>query len=166
MKFIFGALVCLLISFEADAHAYFFGFAEVSYNSKESVYEGTLILSTHDVEEWLQQKEIPLLSLEEHTNDLEMYEYIELELFEGFQIKTNGTSLLFELIGYEVLENGMTQFYFHSQKTEKGTQLDITFDLMMNEFPQQQNKINYIENNQSYTAVFIAEQKQSIISIE
>lgn len=165
MKFLLPFIFLFAVSSQALAHEYFFGFAEMSYNEEEQAYEGTLILSTHDVEEWLIQKEVPISSLEDHIDDYSVYPLMELEIFEGFQITANGINLIFELDGYEILDNGMTQFYFHSKKVEKGNKLDITFDLMMREYPRQQNKINYLEENKSLTAVFLANHTTNSISL-
>ncbi len=166
MKRLLILFTLTFLSFQTEAHAYFFGFAELNYNVEEGEYEGTLILSTHDVEDWLKRKEVPIITLEDHIDDYEIHALMELEIFEGFEVKSNDQGLIFQLIGYEILDNGMTQFYFHSNKTDKGNELDITFDLMMDEFPQQQNKINYIENNRSLTAVFLKEHRQTSISLK
>lgn len=166
MRFLLFLFLTVTISFSASAHEYFFGFAELSYNTSAQAYEGTLILSTHDVEDYFQRKGIAIRALENHTEDFDLQELIALELFEGFAIQTENGTLDFELMGYEVLENGMTQFYFRSQSITKSKELDITFDLMMDLFPKQQNKINYISEDESASAVFLVNNKQSRISLK
>lgn len=166
MKLFLAISLVMLTSFTSKAHEYFFGFAELSYNPTEQVVEGTLILSTHDVEEWFQGKKLPVKELEDHVSDQKLIQQMASTLFSEFKIKNNGNPLKLQLIGYEVLPNGMTNFYFHSNKTEKPKNLDFTFDLMMNELPKQQNKITYLDKENSYTAVFITTKKQSSIIIE
>jgi|TARA_R110000737_G_scaffold223373_2_gene238379 hypothetical protein len=166
MKLFLAFSLIMLTSFTSIAHEYFFGFAELSYNSTDQVIEGTLMLSTHDLEEWFQIKKLPVKELEDHVSDEKLIQQMASTLFSEFKIKNNGTSLKLQLIGYEVLPNGMTNFYFHSNKTEKPQKLDFTFDLMMNELPKQQNKITYLDKQKSYTAVFVSTKKQSSIIIE
>jgi hypothetical protein len=166
MRFFLALSFFLLSSFSSKAHEYFFGFAELSYNLTDEVIEGTLMLSTHDVEEWLQGKKLPVKELEDHVSDQKLIQQMGSTLFTEFKIKNNGVDLKLQLIGYEVLPNGMTNFYFHSSKTEVPKKLDFTFDLMMKEMPKQQNKITFLDNEKSYTAVFVANKKQSSIIIE
>jgi hypothetical protein len=166
MKLLLVMSFTLLASFSSQAHEYFFGFAELSFNSTEQIIEGTLIISTHDVEEWFQNKELPVKELEDHVSDEKLIQQMATTLFSEFKITNNGTNIKLNMIGYEVLANGMTNFYFHSNKTKKPNKLDITFSLMINELPKQQNKITYLENEKSYTAVFTNVKKQSSIIIE
>ncbi len=166
MKFIL-LLGLALFSFEkVQAHEYFFGFAELSYNSEQEIIEGTLMVSTHDLEEWFQSKKLPVKEMEDHVGDIKLQQDMASALFSEFKVKNNGTLLKFELIGYEVLPNGMTNFYFHSSITKKPGKLDITFDLMMNELPAQQNKITYLDKEKSYTSFFTKQKRQSSIIIE
>jgi hypothetical protein len=154
-------------SFSANAHEYFFGFAEMSYNSTDQVLEGTVMLSTHDVEEWFQEKKLPIKEMEDHVTDAALIQQMAKALFNEFKVKSGGKEVIFQMIGYEVLPNGMTNFYFHSNKIAKPNKfIDITFDLMMNELPAQQNKVTYLDNEKSYTAVFTQAKSQSSIILE
>ncbi len=166
MKHWFIVFFISILSFSSNAHEYFFGFAELTYNTDESVYEGTLILSTHDLEEWFVSNNLKIGELEDYTKDEDMQQAMSELLFEGFQVTTEFGSLEFQIVGYEVLETGMTNFYFKSKKSEAGTSLDVTFDLMMREYPKQQNKLNYIEGIKSVNAVFLANKKTSTISLK
>ncbi len=140
--------------------------AEKSSNPTEQVVEGTLMLSTHDVEEWFQGKKLPVKEMEDHVSDAVLIQQMAKALFSEFKVKSAGKELVLTIIGYEVLPNGMTNFYFHSNKTTAPKKLDFTFNLMMKELPQQQNKITYLENEKSYTAVFTTVKTQSSINIE
>jgi hypothetical protein len=166
MRIVLVLSISLLTSISSFAHEYFFGFAEIAYNPTEQAIEGTLILSTHDVEEWLQGRNIPVKELEDHVSDKKIIQQMASALFSELEIKNNGNVLSIRIIGYEVLPSGMTNFYFHSNKTQKPTRLDFKFNLMMKELPQQQNKITYLDNEKSYTAVFTDSNKQSSILIE
>ena len=166
MKFLLFLGFSFLSSFSVQAHDYFFGFAELAYDDSEEKLQGTLMLSTHDLEEWLQMKKLPVKEMEDHVSDSELIQKIANLLFNEFKVKNNDISLKFEIIGFEVMPNGMTNFYFHSGKVTRPKKLDITFDLMMSELPAQQNKITYLDTIKSYTAVFTATKKQSSIIIE
>jgi len=166
MKFLLFIGFSLLSSLSLQAHEYFFSFAELAYNSNEEKLEGTLMLSTHDLEEWFLTKNLAVNELEDHINDTKLIQQMSVILFSELRVKNNGQNIKFEVIGYEVLPNGMTNFYFHSEKIARPKILDITFDMMMSEIPEQQNKITYLDNEKSFTAIFTTTKKQSSIIIE
>lgn len=166
MKFLLFIGFSLLSSLSLQAHEYFFSFAELAYNSNEEKLEGTLMLSTHDLEKWFQTKKLAVTEMERHVNDTKLIQQMAATLFSEFKVKNNGLNIKFEIIGFEVLPNGMTNFYFHSEKIARPKILDITFDMMMSEIPEQQNKITYLDNEKSFTAIFTTTKKQSSIIIE
>ena len=138
----------------------------MEYNEAEQVYEGTLILSAHDLEMWLEQKQIGLISLEEQTDDELLLEAMGYEVFEHFKVSTKTAELSFTIYGYEVLPNGLCQIYFASNKVDSSNELEIRFDLLMDAFPEQQNKITFLQGKESYTATFTSIQKQANIQIK
>ena len=68
-------------SFVSFGHEYFFGFAEMEYNAESKVYEGTLMLSTHDLEEWLQVKGIEVDELEDVVSGSKLENDISKAIF-------------------------------------------------------------------------------------
>ncbi|MDG1346295.1 MAG: hypothetical protein P8P77_01630 [Crocinitomicaceae bacterium] len=164
MKLLLTLIVALAFSVQANAHEYFFGFAELSYSNEEGVYEGTFTLSTHDFEDWLETRAMDLTENDNPTKPTYLQQ-ISREIFTGFQITVNGNSLAFEIVGMEHLDTGLTNYYFRSTKVEKSSTLDVTFDLMMDLFPQQQNKITYRDELKSSTAVFLSNKTKSSISL-
>lgn len=155
-----------IFNFTSFGHEYFFGFAEIAYNADDKNYQGTLSLSTHDLEEWFQAKGLKIDELEHFTKDEDMQQKMAELLFQGFKIRTENQNLEFQLIGYEVSNSGMTNFYFTSQSCDKGKELNVTFDLMMKELPKQQNKLTYFDNGKSSTAVFLNNKTNSILHFE
>jgi hypothetical protein len=148
------------------AHAYYFAFAEMSYNFTDKQYEATLIVSTHDIEEYFQKNGIAVTELEDAIgNDSLLTEMTNL-LTKYFQVTVFYKRLQFSAIGYEVLDNGLTHFYLHSNQTDRTSNLIVSYDLLMNEYPEQQNKITYIEGENTYTAVFTQTRKRNQIIIE
>lgn len=158
----FMTLACKL----TFAHAYYFAFAEMSYNYSEKHYETTLIVSTHDIEHYFQDNGLDVKELEDAVgNDSLLTEMTKL-LTKHFQVTVFYKKLNFSSIGYEVKENGMTHFYIHSEPTERTSNLIVSFDLLMNEYPEQQNKITYVEGRDSYTSVFTQTRKRNQIIVE
>lgn len=164
MKLLLTLIVALAFSAQANAHEYFFGFAELSYNQDDGVYEGTLTVSTHDFNDWLEMREIDLTENDDPTKPT-YFQQLSREIFTGFLVSANGNSIAFEIVAMEDLNTGLTNYYFRSMKAEKSNSLDVTFDLMMNLFPQQQNKITYRDELKSSTAIFLSNKTHSSISL-
>jgi hypothetical protein len=164
MKLILCA-VSLFACFSLHAHAYFFGFAEMSYNQDNQNYECTLVLSTHDIEEYFQSKSLAVIELEDHIGDEKMLLEMSKILTNGFQVKAGNIQLKLTPVGYEVLANGLTHFYFHSQKTPSVNEFNVQFDLMMDFLPEQQNKLTYLLDEKSLTSLFTKDKKTNTLTL-
>ena len=156
----------LLTSLSANAHEYFFGFAELTYNEADAKYEGTLILSTHDLEDWLKKRGVTLTELEFQQFDEDLFSQMEIELFKGFKLSQNGREMKLHGLGFETDNTGTTQIYFQSEKTTKSAKIDVTFDILMDVYPKQQNKITYRDAEFSVTTIFLFNKPTSSISIQ
>ena len=146
-----------------NAHEYFFAFAEVNYNSTDSVLEATVISSAHETEDALNLSGISIKELEDHYKDEEMKSKLEAFILSGFSMQQNEKLIKLKLIGFEVDKRGMVNFYFKSEKTTPPTSYSVTFDLLMNQFPNQQNKILFTHNKKTTTAIFLANKRTEII---
>ncbi|MBU2018260.1 MAG: hypothetical protein KJ941_01330 [Bacteroidetes bacterium] len=159
------SILALFASFSIHAHAYYFGFAEMSYNQDNQNYEVTLVLSTHDVEEYFQSKSLNIKELEDHIGDANKLAEMSKVLLSGFKVKAGTQTLQLSSIGYEVLPNGLTHFYFNSQKIPSSQNFDIEFDLMMEFLPEQQNKLTFLQDERSITTVFTQSNKSNILTL-
>lgn len=155
----------IFISFSSSAHEYFFAFAEVNYNATESVIEATVISSAHETEDALNSMGIEIKELEDHYKDTVMIAKLEAFLNEGFSMSEKGTDIQFKLIGFEVDNRGMVNFYLKSEKVNPPTEYTVFFDLLMDQFPEQQNKVLFTHNNKTTTAVFLPGKRSEIIKL-
>lgn len=149
----------------AGAHEYFFAFAEVSYNDKDEVLEATIISSAHETEDALNLSGIEIKELEDHYNDTEMKAKLEKFVLSGFSMTQDSKLINFKLIGFEVDKRGMVNFYFKSEKASAPTPYSVTFDLLMDQFPDQQNKIVFTRDKKTTTAVFYVNKRTEIIKL-
>ncbi len=158
---LFLAFTCLTIA--ANAHEYFFAFAEVNYNSSESVLEATVISSAHETEDALNLSGIEIKELEDHYKDEAMKAKLEKFVLSGFSMAQNDVNITFKLIGFEVDARGMVNFYFKSEKVLAPTVYNVRFDMLMDQFPSQQNKILFTNNEKTITATFLANKRTDTI---
>ena len=76
-------------------------------------------------------------------------------------------NLDFEIDGIEVMNNGITNFYFRSAPVPKELKaLKIRFDLMMDSYPKQQNKITLRKEKETYIALFTNNSRVDKITVK
>lgn len=158
--------VFLISAMISSAHEYYFAFAEMEYKSESKKMELTLIVSTHDIEHWLQNKEVKIKELENHTKDTALQKEFEVKLLSGFNLSYEKNSIPLKLIGYEVLDNGLSNFYFTSEAVEINNQFSVRFDLLMNDYPEQQNKLTFIYHGKKQTFPFLQTTREQFIKLQ
>jgi hypothetical protein len=166
MKFIFLFLSSFLLSFGAWSHNYYFGFAEMQYNEINHTLETTIVLSAHDLEDVLLKSKSIDKSLEYLTEDTLAQIAVEKFILNSFQVEFDNQKADFHLLGFDISPNGMIQIYLLAENVSVNNQLDITFSSMMDVFEAQQNKLTFIHNNNKQTAVFLQNQKSSVIHLK
>lgn len=147
-------VLSVFISGVAFSHDFFFAFAEVEYNDVSQRLEGTITVTTHDLELALQKQNILLKELDPKELTKEELKSVESYIFDHFSI-TQNTKAILHIIGFESLLNGISNFYFESETMEFSGTAEITFDLLMDQFADQQNKISFIYRDRTRTLTFL-----------
>lgn len=141
---IFFCFVLISLTYSAKAHEYHFAFAEAEYNTETKTVQATISVSTRDFEHALSHEGITIQALEKYADNELMQFSLAQRILEHFKMSIGNTNCSFNYIGYEVLTNGNTNFYFESQEIEATNEISVVFDLMMEHNPKQQNKLNFI----------------------
>jgi len=163
MNWLVTILLSGLMHTLATAHAFYFSFAELEYNIGSSQYELTISATAHDVALMTQQKGMTVSELDKETKNGAFKSFLTTEINAHFQIAELGENA-FQLLGFEVFPNGTAYFYLYSKKVEVQPTLSITFDWLMDTFPEQQNKITFRNGEQKHTAVFLPQNPKTIIA--
>lgn len=163
-NFLFSFTSIFLCAFNSSAHEYYFAFAEMEYNAIAGQLEGTLIVSTHDLDFELKDKKLinKELALLEPSDSL--LTILQQEFSAHFILKESGQQINWKLEGYDILLNGLTNFYFSAKMSQPPQQLAVRFDLLMDKFPLQQNKLTYTANGTKNTFVFLTEMREQLIT--
>lgn len=148
------------------AHQYHFAFAEAEYNWETSRIEASVSVSTHDFEHELSETGMQVNHLESYANDKMMQLSLSDKVLENFKIQMGAVACEFRFIGYEVLNSGMTYFYFESQIIPFDNNLIVQFDLMMNHNKEQQNKLSFINNSEKISVSFLQNERTQKIKLE
>ncbi len=167
-------ILTLLFATSSYAHEYFFAFAEVEYDEMNGRIEATITVSTHDFEFYLQQEGIIQGDLNKNKSDSVKMLLIENEIIRHFDIKESYTDedqelkkklSKMKLEGFETNLNGTVEFYLSSQVYEPLKTIEFTFDILMDQYPKQQNKINFITRDKKQTIDFLQSNKTQFIDI-
>lgn len=153
MKITLLILVCSLQSL-AFGHDYYLAFAEVEYNEISQKFEATVSLSSHDLERIFEEKNWSIDALES-PEKTENFEAVTKWLLTQFVISSNEKDVCFNIIGCEVELSGMIRFYMESAPIELSSALNVQFNVLMQEFPEQQNKLTLYYRNQTITKSFL-----------
>lgn len=159
-------LVALLVfcSFSSKAHEYFFAYAEVEYNELSQKLESSIVATTHDFE--LAMEDIGLTDkLEDVDNDNVQFKLIEKFINNHLQINSNKHHIYLNLIGIDVSLNGSVSFYLESNEVIINEGVQIFFDLLMNEFQDQQNKLSFIFRENTQTVTFLPHKKEHTLEL-
>lgn len=167
-------IFALLFATSSYAHEYFFAFAEVEYDEMNGRVEATITVSTHDFEFYLQQEGIIQGDLNKNKSDSVKMLLIENEIIRHFDIKENYTDedqelkkklSKMKLEGFETNLNGTVEFYLSSQVYEPLKTIEFTFDILMDQYPNQQNKLYLITRNEKRTIDFLSSKKTQLIEL-
>ncbi len=136
-------------------HEYFFGFAEMQYNEKTEKIEISVAVTGHDFELYLEKKGVVIPKLEECVNQKIHMNKIEVEIQQGFQVYAGDQQLQLDLLGMEINTKDQAIFYLSTRKMEKPESLVVRFDLLMNYFIKQQNKLTVFKEGKKEFYAFL-----------
>lgn len=159
-------VVCALLGTSFVLHEYFFGFAEMEYNTADKKFEISIKTTAHDFEHHMEHMGVNLGHIEALDIEDSLFQLALAEINKGFNMSKNGESLDLTCVGFEVNLKDELFFYLQSETTEKAGKWNIEFDLMMNSFPKQQNKLNYIENGKKTALTFLFSNKERTLEIK
>lgn len=143
--------ILLICASNLFAHEFFFSFAEMQYNAELKRYEVSIQATGHDVEDFIKSKGEDLPALEKCIGNPLAENILESYIVKHFQVKVNGKPISFTLIGLEVNIKDEVIFYLKSNTLDKPTSLEIMYDLLMDFFPDQQNKLTiYTDKGKDY----------------
>lgn len=158
-------ILILLMSSVSYGHDYFFAFAEVEYNEMNSKVEVTIRVSTHDFEKSLRSKSLISKDLSVLSQDTNTLSILEKEIEDHFTISSLEQTIDLQLEGFETQKTGIVEFYLSAEVKNNPNQLDIKFDLLMDEFPEQQNKLTFIYRMSKRTLVFMQNKRTQSIDL-
>jgi hypothetical protein len=152
-------------------HEYFFAFAEVEYSEKSARMEATLTLTAHDLEAYLQKKNIIVNSLEDAFADGSEASSIEKDInahfffYEEDSDKHSKWVSSFKIDGHQILLNGNIEIYLSCEAVKPLSNLNVQFNLLMDYFSDQQNKITFIYRRKKSTLNFNVTNQNQIIDL-
>lgn len=165
----------VILSSWSYAHDYFFAFAEVEYDELNGRIEATVTMTTHDFERYLQKNQIIQHDLATCLNDTVKMQSIENELNKHFyfdlsplsenSILDGYESFHFELDGFETQLTGIVQFYLSTDLNRPLENFIVVFDVLMDDYAQQQNKLTFINRGKKQTYVFLPTKRSQIIDL-
>ncbi len=152
----------IVIALNSYAHDFYFAFAEVAYDEITEQLQVTVIATTHDIEKSLLINGNKAILSAENTGDSLLIALLSNVLNNGLQFSSGDKRSDLKLEGFEPQLNGTTLFYLSCPFKNEGD-ISISFSLLMDVFPEQQNKITWIYRGSKETYVFLPTMRSQII---
>jgi len=140
-----GILILFLLFLSAFSYGHdtYFAFAEMEYDEDCACLEISIKVSAHDLNSIAENQTKNYLGLEKTLNSKEGNSNIlQKIILQGFEISQHQKKIVSLYEGFELNNDGDCFFYFKTEKLEKGL-IDIRFDLFMNTYLEQQNKLKF-----------------------
>ena len=142
-------LVILSIHALTYSHETYFAFAEMEYNDDCACLEISIKVSSHDLNSIAENKIENYQSLESALNDnKQITDIVENIIFQGFQISQHEKFAQLFYEGFELNNDGNCYFFFRSEEIDIEL-INVRFDLFMNTYTEQQNKLIYRDSKES-----------------
>ncbi|MBM3159760.1 MAG: hypothetical protein FJZ66_00360 [Bacteroidetes bacterium] len=163
---------------EIGAHPFYFAFAEVEFNELNNSLETSIIASAHDLESLLKEKNIISKTLDNAKQNETEYHAINEFLNQHFSVYALDSLTFsaydsklppqseFVLEGFEVLLDGNVQFYLSTVVQKPVHELFVTFDLLMDRYSDQQNKLSFRYRGRKFTYNFLNATKSQFIKLD
>ncbi|MCR9173974.1 MAG: hypothetical protein NXI10_15830 [bacterium] len=164
MKTLLVIATLLTMPLVSKAHDYYFSFVEMEYNAISQRIEMTLTLTTHDFERALEEKGNAIDNIAS-LGDEEIAR-IEKYVNSHFYVTSGEEKSRLKFIGNEVSLSGTSNWYFESEPIDFQDEITIRYDLLMDVFPEQQNKVTLYHKGETFTATFTPIDKTKQIYIE
>jgi len=156
----------ILFTLNLNAHPFYFSYTEIEYNEFCNCFEGFISLSSHDFEELLNEEKNTKKSISKAMNDSLLKKEINEILNSGLSFSAGRQEIRIQLEGFETEMNGLTRFYFSTEKLSNPKEILVEYDLFMDKHPEQQNKLTLIQRNKKETFEFLIQKKTKLIIIE
>ena len=145
------------------AHEYHFSFAEVEFNNKCKCLQISMSVAAHDIELSLKKKGLLNGSLERNIEDNGISANLQKEFLDHFIVNIDMVNIALSIDGYEFTDDGLFYVYMSSKEISiaNSSVLQFKYDLLMESFSEQQNKLTFIHNNVKQTLSFINGSQES-----
>lgn len=165
MKILTSSIFILFLSLNVFGHDYYFSFAEIEYDAEHSCLLMSIKVATHDLEYYYQKKTGETKSIEKAFAVDSCTKKITKFLQEGLSINQSSVPVVMTLEGKTTGKDGFTYFYYKSDKIDPKIGLTVKYDLFMDIFTEQQNKVNFIVNHQNRSYEFLLFHREHEINI-
>ncbi len=122
--------------------------------------------SGHDLERVLNELGVELDGLTELEDGDDQLTKLESFILNGFSLSSDGYDVDFELVGAEVLTNDQVFFYLESKPMYFNYKLILTYNFLMHEYKEQQNKATIRYEDKQHTLTFLQNDFTKTLFIE
>jgi hypothetical protein len=150
-------LVCICSNWEA--HKFYISKSIIEFNPRSQQFEITCKLFTDDLELAIEQQNGKAMRLGTAEELPESGVWIEAYMKQHFRFSMDGMDAEWRWVGKEV-ENDLTYCYMELYRKPDFSALTLTNDLLVSQFPEQQNIVDLTMMGSTQTLVFFKDRTQ------
>lgn len=166
MKYFLLSTFCFILHLNSSAHEFYFAYAEIEINEMNNRLEATFVVTTHDLEKVLRDNYAYDVKISGNENNLALIDSIRKVINKGFSLNGKVFQSNLKIDGIEVQLNGITNIFCSQEVLKIDSDMNVKFDLMMDTFESQQNKITLMYRGKKSSLVFIPTMKSQIIKLD
>lgn len=136
----------LFISLKLFVHPFYISLTEIRYNEQNKSLEIAQKIFWDDLEVALESLHKTKINFLKPDNQEQLEEMIAAYLLKHNQIIVNNQKVKLAYVGFEVEEDA-AWFYLEAQRVSTPKRVEIQSDILIEDFPGQQNIINFFVGN-------------------
>ncbi len=152
MRLLLFVLVCL-VSAGFGFHKFYISKTIIEYNARTQLFEITTKLFTDDLDNALSQLAGREIGLGTSQEDPEANRFLEDYMKRHFSLVMDGVQTEWRWVGKET-DNDLTYCYMEIYRTPVFSSLKVQNDLLVSQFPDQQNIVDLSMSGSTQTLVF------------
>jgi len=160
---LFNFALNLLLSLHFFFHPYFISLTEMKYNSNAKKIELAQKIFWDDLETELSAVYGQKVDFLKPSDTAKLDQMIKEYLLSKQSYIINGQKVKLNYLGYEIEEDA-AWFYLESDKVNQPKTVDVTMNLLISQFPGQQNILNFYVGNKTKSLLLDKNKTQGKLS--
>jgi hypothetical protein len=158
-------IISFILGWMVNFHPFYISLTEVRYNSGSQRFEVAQKIFWDDLEEVLAAESGDAVNFLNPKDPEVLHMVLSNYLLTKNKVKVDGRSLELKFLGYEVEEDA-AWFYLESEKAKKPKELWVSNELLIDQFPGQQNIVHIYLDKKPKTLMLDKRKREGSVQLK